>query len=627
MTDGSNTPSNAGIHFNGYSSRPDQNLRPNNGSTSTFPKFPPSNSIGTTSGLGEYQSGAGPRTFGNDFRGSSGSLNSNAAFSSSAHLNSGSAGSFNTNSAFSGNADSQALFGLDSGSALSGSGSPQDGPNFNGGCTTCLVPSRSFGAEAGSQGSTSFKPSNNGNIASTSIFGDIAGPQTSSSLNRGFPEGNNSGNDADANFSAIPGTPDVDYPILAQIPRTTFSCASQKYPGYYADSEARCQAFHICANGLKYDFLCPNGTIFSQMHFVCVWWNQVDCSLSETLYYLNENLYKSPTSEQAPSLSFNGASVPQVSSVDFGNNPGSQGLPATLEDASGSQNLPVSFGPSVGTQGPPFNFGPSAGSQGPSANFGHSTGPERPSVNFAPSHGSIDNVGSQGPSASGKSSTGYQGGLTSLEPSIGFQEAPGNSERPTGPQGPPIISEPSMNPQGFVVDYGLPIPSQPDTPSTNYGPQLEGTGSQMTSAHFGPFSNTQSSFNQRLPTVNGTSSDGAQEQSSNSRPKKPSSYIPPPPSAQNIEEQAGYMSNGPSQFPSTSTPFPRTASPEHSIFSQATTVSPESYQIGTNTPSYTYRNSEISVQNFSQTGSPDSLFLSNQATKPSRKYLPPLFKK
>ena len=63
--------------------------------------------------------------------------------------------------------------------------------------------------------------------------------------------------------------------------------------GYYADVEAECQVFHICGNdgngGLtKYSFLCPNGTIFQQQYFVCDWWFNVDCSLAEELYSLND---------------------------------------------------------------------------------------------------------------------------------------------------------------------------------------------------------------------------------------------------------------------------------------------------------------------------------------------------
>ena len=63
--------------------------------------------------------------------------------------------------------------------------------------------------------------------------------------------------------------------------------------GYYADPEAECQAFHICAgdgNGglTKYSFLCPNGTLFSQPYFVCDWWFNVDCSIAEEFYSLND---------------------------------------------------------------------------------------------------------------------------------------------------------------------------------------------------------------------------------------------------------------------------------------------------------------------------------------------------
>ena len=58
--------------------------------------------------------------------------------------------------------------------------------------------------------------------------------------------------------------------------------------GYYADSEAECQVFHICTadgqGGLsKYSFLCPNGTIFNQNYFICDWWFNFDCAEAEAL--------------------------------------------------------------------------------------------------------------------------------------------------------------------------------------------------------------------------------------------------------------------------------------------------------------------------------------------------------
>jgi len=94
----------------------------------------------------------------------------------------------------------------------------------------------------------------------------------------------------------VPGLPGEDYPTLASPPATSFSCADKVAGGYYADTEAGCQAFHICvgdgAGGLtKYSFLCPNGTLFNQQYFVCDWWFNVDCDRTEHFYSLNEELH------------------------------------------------------------------------------------------------------------------------------------------------------------------------------------------------------------------------------------------------------------------------------------------------------------------------------------------------
>merc|ERR1712095_76564 len=94
--------------------------------------------------------------------------------------------------------------------------------------------------------------------------------------------------------SSIPGSPGEDYPIYSSPPDTSFLCDGF-IEGYYADPEAECQAFHICANFgsddlTKYSFLCPNGTLFNQQYFICDWWFNVDCSLSESFYSLNEDI-------------------------------------------------------------------------------------------------------------------------------------------------------------------------------------------------------------------------------------------------------------------------------------------------------------------------------------------------
>ncbi|XP_001942936.2 filamentous growth regulator 23 [Acyrthosiphon pisum] len=85
-------------------------------------------------------------------------------------------------------------------------------------------------------------------------------------------------------YQGVMGRPGVDFPILPSIPHTDFSCKKVKKPGYYADPETDCQVFHICDNGRKVSFLCPNGTIFRQSHLICDWWFRVDCERSVELY-------------------------------------------------------------------------------------------------------------------------------------------------------------------------------------------------------------------------------------------------------------------------------------------------------------------------------------------------------
>jgi len=89
-------------------------------------------------------------------------------------------------------------------------------------------------------------------------------------------------------MTSVPGVPGEDYPILADVPETAFSCENGVEGGYYADSEAECQVFHVCAAGAegslaKYSFLCPNGTIFNQNYFICDWWFNFDCAEADAI--------------------------------------------------------------------------------------------------------------------------------------------------------------------------------------------------------------------------------------------------------------------------------------------------------------------------------------------------------
>ncbi|XP_011866018.1 PREDICTED: uncharacterized protein LOC105561013, partial [Vollenhovia emeryi] len=95
---------------------------------------------------------------------------------------------------------------------------------------------------------------------------------------------------------AIAGRPGTDYPVLGKVPYTNFYCDDQSFPGFFADVETRCQAWHYCdIDGRQATFLCPNGTQFSQAVFVCDWWFNVRCELSPKLYAINSRLYGTPT--------------------------------------------------------------------------------------------------------------------------------------------------------------------------------------------------------------------------------------------------------------------------------------------------------------------------------------------
>lgn len=109
-----------------------------------------------------------------------------------------------------------------------------------------------------------------------------------------------------------PGKPGVDYPALSSIPPTSFNCKTQRYKGFFGDPDTNCQVMliiHFCGtflvrifelqvwhycdlNGGQASFLCPNGTIFSQVALTCDWWFNVKCATTPQLYVLNERLYK-----------------------------------------------------------------------------------------------------------------------------------------------------------------------------------------------------------------------------------------------------------------------------------------------------------------------------------------------
>ncbi|XP_055596061.1 mucin-2 [Uranotaenia lowii] len=84
-------------------------------------------------------------------------------------------------------------------------------------------------------------------------------------------------------YQGVVGRPGVDFPIMTGIPNTNFNCR-QYGNGYFADLDTKCQVFHICDEGKKISFLCPNGTIFRQLDLICDWWFKVDCDAAPNHY-------------------------------------------------------------------------------------------------------------------------------------------------------------------------------------------------------------------------------------------------------------------------------------------------------------------------------------------------------
>lgn len=70
----------------------------------------------------------------------------------------------------------------------------------------------------------------------------------------------------------------TDYPNYKSQPKSSFSCTDVNQPGFYADEDSGCQAYHRCDNnGGKYSFFCTEGTLFSQLLLVCDHWYNVNC--------------------------------------------------------------------------------------------------------------------------------------------------------------------------------------------------------------------------------------------------------------------------------------------------------------------------------------------------------------
>lgn len=97
-----------------------------------------------------------------------------------------------------------------------------------------------------------------------------------------------------------------NYPFYKRVPKEghNFTC-DDRLDGFYASVPHQCQVYYNCLFSQRYDFLCPNYTVFDQVNFICHYASEVDCKSSERFYNRNEELYvTTTTTTQAPKVIF-----------------------------------------------------------------------------------------------------------------------------------------------------------------------------------------------------------------------------------------------------------------------------------------------------------------------------------
>ncbi|CAG9863061.1 unnamed protein product [Phyllotreta striolata] len=86
-----------------------------------------------------------------------------------------------------------------------------------------------------------------------------------------------------------------DYPFYERVPENiTFKCDGL-HDGFYASVVHKCQVYHQCLFGTRYDFLCANYTAFDQKTFICHFASEVDCNNSKKFWHRNDALYQAAT--------------------------------------------------------------------------------------------------------------------------------------------------------------------------------------------------------------------------------------------------------------------------------------------------------------------------------------------
>uniref|UniRef100_A0A1B6FIX4 Chitin-binding type-2 domain-containing protein n=1 Tax=Cuerna arida TaxID=1464854 RepID=A0A1B6FIX4_9HEMI len=82
------------------------------------------------------------------------------------------------------------------------------------------------------------------------------------------------------------------YPFYNGVPEDIDFKCDDLHDGFYASVPHKCQVYHHCLFGTRYDFLCANYTAFDQRTFICHFVSEVDCENSPKFFQRNEALYK-----------------------------------------------------------------------------------------------------------------------------------------------------------------------------------------------------------------------------------------------------------------------------------------------------------------------------------------------
>ncbi|EZA50734.1 hypothetical protein DMN91_001400 [Ooceraea biroi] len=101
-----------------------------------------------------------------------------------------------------------------------------------------------------------------------------------------------------------------DYPFYNSIPEDIDFKCDGLHDGFYASVPHKCQVYHHCLFGTRYDFLCANFTAFDQKTFICHFVSEVDCANSKKYWHRNDALYQAATTTTTTTTTVAPVTVP-----------------------------------------------------------------------------------------------------------------------------------------------------------------------------------------------------------------------------------------------------------------------------------------------------------------------------